>query len=92
MYPELAMTLPSRTWTVADAKARLSELVERAETEGPQMVTRRGRPTVVVVSAQEWERKTRRQGTLADFFAASPLRNSGLQVERSEDMGWEIEL
>lgn len=86
------MTLPSRTWTVADAKARLSELVERAETEGPQMVTRRGRPTVVVVSAQEWERKTRRQGTLADFFAASPLRNSGLQVERSEDMGREIEL
>ncbi len=86
------MTLPSRTWTVADAKARLSELVERAETEGPQMVTRRGRPTVVVVSAQEWERKTRRRGTLADFFAASPLRNSGFQVERSEDMGQETEL
>jgi prevent-host-death family protein len=31
---------------------------------------------------EEWERKTQRQGTLADFFAASPLRDSGLEVER----------
>jgi hypothetical protein len=40
---------------------------------------------VVVVAAEEWERKTRRQGTLADFFAASPLGESGLEIERSQD-------
>jgi hypothetical protein len=34
----------------------------------------------VVVSAEEWERKTKRMGTLAKFFASSPLRASGLKV------------
>ncbi len=70
------------TWTVAEAKAKFSELVEQARNEGPQTVTRRGRSAVVVVSAEEWERKTGRKGSLADFFANSPLRNSGLDVTR----------
>jgi hypothetical protein len=45
----------------------------------------RGRRAAVVVSAEEWERKTRRSGSLADFFSASPLRASGLSVRRSKD-------
>jgi len=69
-------------WPVAEAKARFSEMIERAQHEGPQAVTRNGRHAVVVVSAEEWERRTRRQGNLAEFFAASPLRDSGLVVER----------
>jgi len=40
----------------------------------------------VVVGADEWERKTRRVGSLAEFFASSPLRERvDLQVERSAD-------
>ncbi len=69
-------------WTVAKAKARLSEVMCRAEQEGPQTITRHGRPAVVVVAADEWERRTKREGTLADFFAASPLGGSGLEVVR----------
>jgi prevent-host-death family protein len=72
-------------WTVAEAKAKLSEVIEHARNEGPQTITRRGRRTAVVVDAEEWERKTRRSGTLADFFAASPLRGSRLKVRRSKD-------
>jgi prevent-host-death family protein len=72
-------------WTVAEAKAKLSEVIEHARKEGPQTITRRGRRAVVVVDAEEWERKTRRSGTLADFFAASPLRGSRLKVHRSKD-------
>ena len=72
-------------WTVAEAKARLSELISRAATAGPQRITRNGKPAAVVVSVEEWERKTRREGTLADFFAASPLRDSGLSVARDRD-------
>lgn len=70
-------------WTVADAKARLSELLDRVAAEGPQVVTRHGRTAAVVVSAEEWERKSRRTGNLAEFFAASPLRGSGVTVGRS---------
>lgn len=69
-------------WTVADAKAKLSEVIERARTEGPQAITRHGRTAVVVVAAEEWERKTKRKGSLAEFFASSPLRGSGLKVVR----------
>ena len=77
------MTAP--TWTVAEAKARLSEVIERAQSGGPQTITKNGRTAVVVVDAEEWERKTRRTGNLADFFAASPLRQSGLKIKRSKD-------
>lgn len=73
------------TWTVAEAKAKLSELIARAETNGPQTVTRNGRTAVVVVAADEWQRKTRRTGTLAEFLARSPLRQSNLEVERPKD-------
>ena len=69
-------------WTVAEAKARFSELIERAKSDGPQTITRNGRRAVVVVAAEEWERKTRRKGNLAEFFAASPLRSSGLKIKR----------
>lgn len=42
------------TWSVAEAKARLSEVIERARTQGPQHVTRNGKDAVVVVSAETW--------------------------------------
>jgi prevent-host-death family protein len=71
-----------RTWSVADAKARLSQLVDQAINDGPQAITRRGREVVVVVSAEEWHRKSSRTGSLAGFLAASPLRDSGLDTER----------
>jgi len=40
---------------------------------------------------EEWTRKTRRKGTLADFFAASPLRGSGLEIERARGGTREID-
>ena len=79
-------------WTVAEAKARFSELIERARSRGPQTITKNGRKTAVVVSAEEWQRKTERIGTLADFFATSPLRNSGLKIPRSRQLSRPIKL
>lgn len=69
-------------WTVAEAKAKFSELIETARAHGPQTITKNGRTAAIVVSPEEWQRKTERVGTLADFFASSPLRNSGLKVNR----------
>jgi len=78
-------TKVAKVWLLTEAKAHLSEVVESALTKGPQVITRRGRKAVFVVSAEEWERKTQRQGTLADFFAASPLRESGLEIEHPQE-------
>lgn len=74
--------MSTHQWTVAEAKAKFSEVIDKAESEGPQTITRNGRTTAVIVGAEEWERKTRRKGSLADFFSASPLRGSGLRIKR----------
>ena len=90
MVNEVTMTHVS-TWSVAEAKAKLSQVLEQAR-EGPQTITRNGRATAVVVSVEEWERRTTRVGTLADFLAASPLRGSALKLERSKDRPRDIDL
>jgi len=81
-----------KLWTVAKAKAQLSQVIEQALTGGPQAITRNGRDAVVVVSMDEWERKTKRKGSLADFFAESPLRNSGLVIKRDRERPRGIDL
>jgi prevent-host-death family protein len=71
-------------WTVAAAKAKLGQVIDQART-GPQRITRNGRPAAVVVSVEDWERRTRRTGNLAEFLAASPLPGSGLKLTGSKD-------
>jgi prevent-host-death family protein len=44
------------TWPVQDAKARFSELLDACVSEGPQVVTRRGSETAVLVPIAEWKR------------------------------------
>jgi prevent-host-death family protein len=79
------------TWTLTGAKARLSEVVDRAQA-GPQTITRNGKPSAVVVSAEEWARKTLRKGTLAEFLLASPLRSADLELERQRDKPRDVTL
>jgi prevent-host-death family protein len=44
------------TWPVQDAKARFSQFLDACLVEGPQMVTRRGAETAVLVPVHEWRR------------------------------------
>ena len=80
------------TWTVAEAKAKFSEVIDRARSNGPQTITKNGKTAVVVVSAAEWERKTHRLGNLAEFLAGSPLRGSGLKAPRTKGRARKVEL
>ena len=82
-------SLPQGQWSVADAKARFSEVVARATAGEPQHVTRYGKDEVVIVSAKDWaERasppprspKKGKPGTLLELFA--PLAGSGVIFER----------
>jgi len=79
-------------WTVAEAKAKFSEVLERAEKEGPQRITKHGRETAVVVSAEEWSKKAKPKENLAEFLANSPLRGSGLVIPPREKSSRKIEL
>src|SRR3954447_14388306 len=70
-------------WSLQDAKARFSEVVRRAKTEGPQRITVHGREEVVVVSVKEYRRaKGQRTGqALVDLLRDSPLRDVTIDHE-----------
>ncbi len=74
--------MTQRNWTVAEAKCKLEDIVDRAIDEGPQTIVRNGHAAVVIVGAEEWRRKTKRVGNLAEFFARSPLRRSKLKLRK----------
>ena len=49
----------SKTWPVQDAKARFSEFLDTALTEGPQIVTKRNVETAVLLPIERWRRLER---------------------------------
>lgn len=63
---------PERTWNLQDAKARLSELVDRCLIGEPQIILRRGQPAVVVLPYAEYEQANRPRETLLSFFQRAP--------------------
>lgn len=79
-------------WSVAEAKAKFSQVIEEARHHGPQTITRHGKDAVVVVSAEEWDRRTKPKGTLGDFFRNSPLRGSGIVIERIKEYPRDVKL
>ena len=81
-----APALPPRSrWRLQDAKARFSELVRLAHSDGPQHVTLHGRDAVVVIDADEFQRlKGARTGQLLiDALQASPHREIVVEPRRS---------
>ena len=76
---------PSRNrWRLQDAKARFSELVRKAHSDGPQHVTVHGRDAVVVMDAEEFHRlKGGRTGNqLIEALQASPHREIPIESPR----------
>lgn len=81
-----------RTWKLEDAKARFSEVVRRAQSEGPQRVTVRGQPAVVVIDAAELERLAPSPGRLPLVQFLEGLDLDDLDLTREPDRGRDIEL
>ena len=81
-----------RGWKLEDAKARFSELVRRAQSEGPQRVTVRGRDAVVVISAEELERLLPAEQRLPFVEFMESLHVEGLDLGREPDYGRDVEL
>jgi antitoxin Phd len=79
-------------WKLEEAKARFSEVVRRARSDGPQHVTVRGQESVVVISIEELQRLTKpapRQ-SLVEFMETLGLET--LALEREVDRGRDVEL
>ncbi len=69
-------------WQLQEAKNKLSELIDRAIDEGPQIITRHGVEVVVVMRYARYRELTTPQQKLGDFFMSSPLRESGIEIVR----------
>lgn len=70
------------TWQLQEAKSKLSEVVDDAINDGPQVITRRGVPVAVVLSSREYRRLAHHQEGLVAFFRASPLVDADLDLGR----------
>jgi prevent-host-death family protein len=84
---------PSETWKMEDAKARLSEVVRRAGTNGPQLVTIRGKEAAVILAPEEYRQllpKPKGQVPLVEFLRG--LHLDQLDLTRECDTGREIDL
>ncbi len=69
-------------WSLQDAKNRFSAVVEAALAGRPQEVTRRGRPAVVVLAVEEYERLVQVAAGQRESFAEHLLHFPGGEVER----------
>ena len=85
---------PPGRWPLRAARARFSELVRRAQREGPQYVTVHGRDEVVVVTAAEFRRlKGERTGrALIDSLQASPYGDVDFEPRRGRMPVRDVEL
>ena len=73
----------SKTWQVQDAKARFSELLETSLSEGPQIVTKRGKEAAVLVPIDEWRRLEKRaRPDLKELLLAPQARTEALTPPR----------
>ncbi|MDX8411901.1 MAG: type II toxin-antitoxin system Phd/YefM family antitoxin [Mariprofundaceae bacterium] len=79
-------------WQLQDAKARLSELIKSAHSDGPQEVTVHGKPSAVVVSVEDYEAMKRQRPSFVAFMRNSPLAGMELVIERSDSLVRNIKL
>jgi antitoxin Phd len=87
--------VPPTRWQLQTAKARFSELFRRTRTEGPQWITKQDKEAVVMLPAEEYESLTaraRQPKSFVQFMRESPLMGSGINLEREEDYGREVDL
>jgi antitoxin Phd len=84
-----------KTWQVQEAKTHFSEVIERAQTDGPQTITKHGKPRAVVLSADAYaaleDKKKKAEPNLIDFLRSGPYLDD-VDLERSKDTGRDIDL
>ena len=80
------------TWSLHDAKNRLSQLLRQTR-DGPQVISVRGEERAVVLSLEAYRRLSRADaGDLVGFLRASPWVDTDLDLERLRDTPREIDL
>lgn len=72
-------------WSLQDAKNKFSQVVEEAQKEGPQVVTKRGIETIIILSIEDYKKLIKPKINLVEFFQKSPLHGTDLDLTRSKE-------
>lgn len=73
------------SWQLQEAKQKFSELVRKAQDEGPQTVTRNGEEVVVIIPAEEYRRLTGDKPSFKEFLMSAPEGLEHIVAERPPD-------
>ncbi len=78
-------------WQFHEAKSRFSELIERAQSEGPQVITRHGKERAVVLSIKAYRRLQAAKPDFKEYLLSGPKFDE-FEIDRPRDLGREGEL
>jgi antitoxin Phd len=78
-------------WQVQEAKTRLSEVIEEANSKGPQFITRHGAERAVVLSIADYRALTAHKPNLKEYLLGGPKVDS-FEVPRDRDKGRKVSL
>jgi antitoxin Phd len=82
-------------WQMQEAKAKFADVVRRAATEGPQIVTHRGADAAVILSIDEYRRLEAKRPSFGEFLLGGPKWDEETidQInDRSKDAGRDLDL
>jgi len=78
-------------WQVQEAKTRLSEVIDEAQSKGPQIITKHGSERAVILSIKDYRALTAHKPNFRDYLLNGPVVDD-LDIERSPDLGRDITL
>ncbi|OGT42325.1 MAG: prevent-host-death protein [Gammaproteobacteria bacterium RIFCSPHIGHO2_12_FULL_37_34] len=81
-----------RNWQLQEAKAQLSLVVKEAMRDGPQRISLRGEPAVIVLSIKEYDKLTQPKLSFIKFIRQSPLMGIKLRLKRHSSLTRDIDL
>jgi prevent-host-death family protein len=76
-----------KTISIFEGKNKFSEVVANAANGEPQVITKNGKETAVVISIKEYRSLKAQKGSLSEMLLSSPLPGSKIDLTRSKDMG-----
>jgi antitoxin Phd len=79
-------------WQLQEAKNKFSSLVDKAQHEGPQIVTKHGKESVVVLSVRDYQQMRKPKTSLVKFFKNSPLVGISIKIQRDKSFSRDIDL
>jgi antitoxin Phd len=79
-------------WQLQEAKNKFSNLVDKAHHDGPQIVTKHGKESVVILAIEDYQKLNRPKSDLVSFFKKSPLSGINLEIARDKSPSRDIEL